>query len=202
METAVVAELGLYGYNPRPCDPYIFNFRNLATCTLRTEALLTLGVLVGGSQARCIGSLGAGQVDGRGNFNSTRLADGNILVGSGGANDVASAADEVIITLRAGRTRLTDRLPYITGPGDRVTAVVTDLGVFEKKRGNERLRLTRLVAPLLEESKEAHVREIKDRTGFDFKIVADPPVDPPAESVEVERIRLYDPERAFLGDLD
>lgn len=198
--TALVAELGLYGYTPRPCDPYLFNFRNLATCTLQADAMTSLGLLMGGANARCLGSLGAAQVDGKGNFNSTRLADGALLVGSGGANDVASSAEEVVITLRAGPGRLVKAVPYITGPGERVTAVVTDLGIFEKNRGPGRLVLTRLVGPLLGDDRETHLRELAQRTGFRFQLAESLSVEPPPDPVEVERLRLYDPGRAFLGE--
>lgn len=198
-EVALVAELGLYGYTPRPCDPFLFNFRNLATCTLATDATTALGALVGGSRARCLGTLGAGQVDAQGNFNSTRLADGTLLTGSGGANDVASAADDVVIVMPAGRGRLVEQLPYVTGPGERVTAVVTDLGVLEKERGPGRLRLTRLVGLTGEEDREAHVRELRERCGFAFDVQSELAVEPTPDPVDLERMRIFDPERAFLG---
>ena len=170
--------------------------------TQRTDAATTLGALVGGPQARCLGSLGAAQVDAAGRFNSTRLADGTLLVGSGGANDVASAADEVVLTLPADRHRLVDEVPYVTGPGERVTAVVTDLGVLERERGAARWRLSRLVGPLLGGSPASHVRELQARCGFGFEVAADPIVEPPVQAEEVERLRLHDPERAFLGPLE
>ena len=200
-EVDLVAEVGMVGYVPRPCDPYLFNFRNLETCTARADAALALGVLVGGRGARSLGSLGAGQVDGRGAFNSTRLADGTLLVGSGGANDVASGADEVVLTLPAAPGRLVERLPYVTGPGERVTAVVTDRGVFTRPRGPEPLRLTRLVGPLAGGSVEAHVRDLAARTGFAFSVDDDLPVEPPPDEDVLQRLRLLDPDRSFLGPL-
>jgi acyl CoA:acetate/3-ketoacid CoA transferase alpha subunit/acyl CoA:acetate/3-ketoacid CoA transferase beta subunit len=195
---ALVAELGMAGYTPRPCDPFLFNYRTLATCGLRTDSETALGVLVGGARARCLGALGAGQVDGAGRFNSTRLADGTPLVGSGGANDVASAADEVVITLRCGRSRLVAELPYVTGPGERVTALVTDLGVFEKERGAHRFRLTRLVGRLVGGDTESHLREIKQRVGFEFDLCSQLEVEPEPDQGTLERLRLLDPGRAFL----
>lgn len=197
---ALVAELGMYGYEPRPCDPFVFNFRNLATCTRRTDASMALGVLLGGAQARGVGALGAGQIDAHGRFNSTRLGNGALLVGSGGANDVASLAEEVVIALPAGRHRLVEKLPYVTGPGERVTAVVTDLGVFEKPRGNERLRLTRLVGPLIGGQQETHIKELAARTEFAFEVAPTIKLLPPPSSAELGRLRLHDPERAFLRD--
>jgi len=196
----LVAEVGMAGYVPRPCDPFLFNHRNLATCTARADATAALGLLVGGSQARCLGSLGAGQVDAQGRFNSTRLADGTLLVGSGGAADVAATAAEVVLTLPAGAHRLVEELPYVTGVGDRVTAVVTDRGIFEKARGDAPLRLTRLVGPPAEV--ETHVRDLRQRVGFSFQTAADLEVEPEPTAESLERLRLYDPERAFLGPPD
>ena len=196
----LLAELGLVGYAPRPCDPYIFNFRNLGTCTQRTDSAMALGVLTSGGGAACLGSLGAGQVDATGNFNSTRLGDGTQLVGSGGANDVASAAAEVVITLPAHPGRLVKRVPYITGPGARVTAVVTDLGVFEKGPGVEPLSLTRLVGAEETGDRETHVRELKERAGFPFEVASELAVEPPATGDETALLRLFDPGGVFLRE--
>jgi len=189
---ALVAEVGMYGYAPRPCDAFLFNFRNLATCTLAAGSQASLGLFVGGAQARCLGSLGAGQVDATGAFNSTRLGDGTLLVGSGGANDVASTADEVVITIPASRSRLVEQLPYVTAPGTRVTAVVTDRGIFEKPRGAERLRLTRLVGA-------GDVRALRDAAGFSFEVADDLDVVPEPTAESLERLHLFDPSRSFLG---
>jgi hypothetical protein len=64
-------------------------------------------------------------------------------VGSGGANDIASAAEEVIVL--AASDRLTARVDYVTSPGHRVAAVVTDRYVLERAPG-ERWRMTTLIA--------------------------------------------------------
>jgi len=197
----LVAELGMAGYAPRPCDPFLFNFRNLATCEVRADALTALGLLVGGANADCLGALGAGQVDGRGRFNSTRLADGTLLVGSGGAADVAGTAREVVLTLPAAPGRLVEAVPYVTGIGERVTAVVTDRGVFEKPLGEAPLRLTRLVGAASGDADdpEDRVRDLSARVGFSFAVDPALVTEPPPTAPELERIRLHDPERFFLG---
>lgn len=196
----LVAEIGMAGYRPRPCDPYVFNFRNLATCAHRTDAQTAIGLWTGGAHGRGLGALGAAQVDARGNFNSTRLADGRLITGSGGSADVAAAAAEVVLCLGAQPGRLVRALPYVTGVGERVTAVVTDRGVFEKPRGAHPLRLTRLVGPEPADP-EAAVRELRARVGFEFS-VAEPLETVTAPTVvELERLRLFDPERALLGPL-
>lgn len=197
----LVAELGMHGYAPRPCDPFLFNLRNLATCSMVADAETALGTLIGGAHAHALASLGAAQVGPDGSFNSTRLADGTLLVGSGGACDVASGADEVVIVMHAGRARLVERLPYVTGSGERVTAVVTDVGVFEKARGAHALRLTRLVGPLVGGTVETHTREALARCGFRAEVAPDLAIEELAAHRDIECLRLYDPERAFLGAL-
>jgi acyl CoA:acetate/3-ketoacid CoA transferase beta subunit len=196
----LVAEIGMADYRPRPCDPYVFNFRNLATCTHQTDAQTAIGLWTGGAHGRGLGALGAAQVDARGNFNSTSLADGTLLTGSGGSADVAAGAAEVVICLPAHPRRLVRELPYVTGTGERVTAVVTDRGIFEKPRGPHPLRLTHLVGPGAEDQESA-VRELRARTGFDFALQGPLETAPPPAGDELERIRLYDPQRALLGPL-
>lgn len=114
----------------------------------------------------------------------------------------SAAARRGIITLPSGPGCLVAKLAFVTGPGDRVTAVVTDLGIFEKAVGPGALRLTRLVGPLVGGSREAHVRELSARCGFPFEQGPKLPVDSPPSREEIERLRLFDPERAFLGPLD
>jgi hypothetical protein len=48
-------------------------------------------------------------------------------------------------------------------------------------------------------SKEDAVREIKDRCGWDLKVARDVAELPPATSEELALLRLFDPERFFLG---
>ena len=85
---------------PTPADPYIFNHRVFPGTTVLADASTVLGMVVGGPGTTTIGCLGAAEVDRDGNINSTRLADGRFLVGSGGANDVVSrAAACVVVTL-------------------------------------------------------------------------------------------------------
>ena len=82
-----------------------------------------------------IGCLGAAQVDRGGNLNSTLVPGEAFLVGSGGANDVASRAGECLVITRAGPARLPERVGFVTSPGERVRTVVTDLGILRRRDG-------------------------------------------------------------------
>ena len=143
--------------------------------------------------------LGAAQIDRHGNINSTVIegagSRGVFLVGSGGGNDVASAADEVVVmSTLTGRRAVAD-VPYITSVGDRVSAFVTDLGIFEKQENGE-LGLV-AVAPG-DDPIDVRVEAIRARCPWDL-VVVDPLVElaPPADE-DIERLRRWDPQGRFL----
>ncbi|MCA1830498.1 MAG: glutaconate CoA-transferase, partial [Actinobacteria bacterium] len=131
----LVAEMGLVGYWPRPGEPILFNQRNFPTCTMLADIDTTLAVIIGGGRARSIGSLGAAQVDKHGNVNSTMIPGKTLLMGSGGANDVATCATESVVVVAQDPSRMLDRVPYVTAPGDRVTRLVSTLGTYTKDQG-------------------------------------------------------------------
>ncbi len=153
-KVCLTAELGMLGYTPTPADPYIFNHRVFPVTRMLTDCSHILGVVVGGPGTVTIGCLGAAQIDKRGNINSTLIPDGAFLVGSGGGNDVASRADECVVVTSASRHRLLDELGYVTSPGRRVTAVVTDKGLLRMR--DSELRLS--AVPAGEGSREDRVR--------------------------------------------
>jgi acyl CoA:acetate/3-ketoacid CoA transferase alpha subunit/acyl CoA:acetate/3-ketoacid CoA transferase beta subunit len=129
----LTAELGLWGYEPRPADPFVFNHRNFPTALMTTDSSTVLGMLVGGPGTTTLACLGAAQIDRFGNINSTEIPGGPFLVGSGGGNDVASVCREAVVVATLTTRRTTEQVPYVTSPGDRVRAFCTDLGVFEKR---------------------------------------------------------------------
>ncbi|MCI0346933.1 MAG: glutaconate CoA-transferase, partial [Chloroflexi bacterium] len=131
----LVAEMGLVGYWPRPGEPMLFNQRNFPSCTMLADIDTTLSIIIGGANARSVGSLGAAQVDKFGNINSTMIPGEQLLMGSGGANDVATCATETVVTVAQDKERMLERVPYVTGPGERVTTLVSTLGVYEKDQG-------------------------------------------------------------------
>lgn len=197
VEVELVAEVGMIGYAPRPADPFVFAFRNIPTSKMLTDIVHALGIVVGGAGSRCIGSLAAGQVDRFGNINSTLIPGTAYITGSGGANDVAAGAREVIVTLPQSRRRFVEKTPYVTAPGDRVTAVVSDRAIYEKLEGGGELVLTGLLGDGPEAEQVAAARA---SCGWDVK-VADrlrPAVRPTTE--ELRLVRLFDPRRYFLGD--
>jgi glutaconate CoA-transferase subunit B len=93
-----------------------------------------------------VGFLGAAQIDRHGNLNSTVIGDYEApevrLPGAGGAPEIATQAREVFVMLRQSPRTFVERLDFRTTSGERVTVVVTDLGILEPRDGE--LTLTRL----------------------------------------------------------
>jgi acyl CoA:acetate/3-ketoacid CoA transferase beta subunit len=162
-----------------------------------TDIFHVMGIFMGGRHNRCLGSLAAGQIDKLGNINSTIIPGVTYITGSGGANDIASSARETVVTLRQTAERFVGKAPYITAPGRKVSAVVSDLGMYKKDADGE-LVLTGIYAG---SSETDAVRAAKGSCGWDLKVApALRRFDPP-EPDELRLIRLFDPRRFFLGDL-
>jgi acyl CoA:acetate/3-ketoacid CoA transferase alpha subunit/acyl CoA:acetate/3-ketoacid CoA transferase beta subunit len=198
----LVAEIGYYGYSPQPSDPYVFNLRNIPSCKMISDIFTSLGIIMGGSQTSSIGVIGAGQVDRLGNVNTTRLsATGPFLVGSGGANDVASSANETIVTLEQNKNRFVEKVAYITSPGVRVTTVISQLGILEKEAGNNELALTGYFPVTPSASEEECVRSIREQCGWKLKVKSKLQILPLPSAEELKLMRCFDPKRFFLrGD--
>jgi len=198
----LMAEIGLYGYAPRPPQPLIFNFANIATCKGVGSALDVLGIHVTGAQREsCIGLLGAGLVDAYGNVDSTCIPDLKVwLLGSGGANDVLSGAAEVIVCCPQDIRRLWRHVPYVTGPGDHVTTLVTTKGVFRRPSQSESFRLEAVLPPVDAPSQplDAIVQEIRQSTGWDVCTAPTITRLTLPEQQTLRLLRLFDPDRHYL----
>jgi len=191
----LTAELGLWGYQPTPADPYIFNHRVFPGTPLLADASTVLGMVVGGPGTRTVACLGAAQVDADGNLNSTTIPGGPFLVGSGGANDVASRATACVVVSLARPERLVDRVGYITSPGHRVTRIVTDKGVLRREDGVLRVA----AVPDGAGSQADRVRALTDVCGWDVEVAREVEDLAPVTHDEVMALRRYDPERLFLA---
>lgn len=171
------------------------------------------------------GFLGAAQVDMYGNINTSVI--GSIerprvrLPGSGGANDIISLCNEVLIVTQHEPRRFVERVDFITSPGylsggdsraragltrGRLGAVVTDLALLDFEPGSRRMRLRGLQAGVT-------VGQVREQTGFDLLVAGDISelVPPSAEELAIYReLRdgppppggdgMADPKRAGAGD--
>jgi acyl CoA:acetate/3-ketoacid CoA transferase beta subunit len=191
----LTAELGLWGYQPTPADPYIFNQRVFPATPYLSDASAVLGMVIGGPGTKTVGCLGAAEVDRDGSLNSTRLANGRFLVGSGGANDVASRATACVVVTLARPERLPETVAYVTSPGRRVASVVTDKGVLRRIDG-----VLRLVAvPMGEGTAEERVRAFTSSCGYQPEVARRVEEVPAVTLDEVRALREYDRQRVFLA---
>jgi acyl CoA:acetate/3-ketoacid CoA transferase alpha subunit/acyl CoA:acetate/3-ketoacid CoA transferase beta subunit len=195
-EIALMLETGVLGHDPRPADPFGFNYRNLPTARSLSDIFEILALHAGGAHNRCIGTIGAAQVDRRGNINSTYAADGSFLTGSGGANDIASAASEVAVVAALRPGSLVEKVDYVTSPGGRVQSVTTNLGRLEKRGGE--LVLTAYAESVGRDARSA-VEEIRSRCGYPLQVADDLEALSPPGAEELALLRLFDPDRLFLG---
>ncbi len=195
-EVQLTAEIGLWGYEPAPGEPFVLNHRNFPSATMLGDAAMVLGTLVGGPGTTTIGCLGGAQVDRHGNVNSTQISDGPFLVGSGGGNDVASTAEECIIIATLTPQRTPTECGYITSPGNAVRALVTDLGLLEKLELGDELVLT--AVPVGAASLELRIDAAKAACGWELKVAPAVRELAPPTADELAALRMWDPEALFL----
>lgn len=192
----LTAEIGLWGYEPTPADPYVLNHRNFPSATMLGDAAMVLGTLVGAAGTTTIGCLGGAQVDQHGNVNSTLVPDGPFLVGSGGGNDVASVAAENVVVATLTPQRTPPGCGYITSPGRTVRALVTDLGRLEKPEPGAPLRL--VAVPAGPEPLDDRVARARSACGWDLDVAPTVEELPPPTDAEVAALRGWDPHGWFL----
>jgi acyl CoA:acetate/3-ketoacid CoA transferase alpha subunit/acyl CoA:acetate/3-ketoacid CoA transferase beta subunit len=191
----LTAELGLWGYEPTPADPYIFNHRVFPDTPFLSDASSILGMVIGGPGTRTVGCLGAAEVDRTGCLNSTELAGGRFLVGSGGANDVASRATACVVVTLARPERLPETVAYVTSPGGRVVSVVTDGGILRRHEGTLRVA----AVPAGEGSVADRVRALVAACGYVPEVARTVEELGPVHAGEVGALRQFDRQRLFLN---
>jgi acyl CoA:acetate/3-ketoacid CoA transferase alpha subunit/acyl CoA:acetate/3-ketoacid CoA transferase beta subunit len=194
-EVTLTAEIGLWGYEPVPADPFVLNHRNFPSATMLADAGTVLGSLVGGAGTTTIGCLGGAQIDRAGNINSTLVPGGAFLVGSGGGNDVASVAAECVVVATLNPTRTPLECGYVTSPGRVVRALVTDLGLLEKVNDDE-LILT--AVPAGPEPIDERIERARGACGWDLRVSDDMCELPAPGPDEVAALRKWDPRGWFL----
>jgi glutaconate CoA-transferase subunit B len=124
--------------------------------------------------------LGAAQVDRHANLNSTVIGDYDHpktrLPGAGGAPEIATGCEEVVVIAPHGPRTLVERLDFRTTTGARTTAVITDVGVLEPRDGE--LTLTALHPGVT-------VERARDATGWELRVADDVASTPPPSAEEL-----------------
>jgi glutaconate CoA-transferase, subunit B len=147
------------------------------------------------------GFLGAAQVDQYGNINTSVI--GSLehprvrLPGSGGANDIISLCNEVMIVTQHEPRRFVEKVDFITSPGylsggdsraraglvgGRLGAVVTDLALLDFEPESRRMRLRAVQSGVT-------VDQVQAQTGFELLISdqVDKLAPPSAQEIAVYR---------------
>ena len=128
------------------------------------------------------GFLGAAQIDVHGNINTSFIgpvARPRVrLPGTGGANDIASLCNEVLIVTTHEPRRFVERVDFVTSPGHLAggdarekaglisggpSTVVTDLALLDFEPESRRMRLRALQPGV-------GVDEVRARTGFELLV--------------------------------
>jgi acyl CoA:acetate/3-ketoacid CoA transferase alpha subunit len=195
IDVDVLVETGLAGVECGPTgDNFLLSYSNMLRAQRVSSAEHVLGLLTCGANNRCLGVLGAAEIDPTGAINTTRLDNGKVLMGSGGANDIASAADDVVVLVRS--TRLVSKVAHVTSPGERVSTIITDLCTFERT-GPTSWRVG-VVYPAQGGARiEGTIEMIRSRCPWPFEVAEDVMIAPPLSTSELRLIHSLDP----TGDL-
>jgi acyl CoA:acetate/3-ketoacid CoA transferase beta subunit/acyl CoA:acetate/3-ketoacid CoA transferase alpha subunit len=197
IHTELAVDTGIIGYQPQTGDPFILSLRNILAANILTNVSEFYTLFCQRGRRRNLGVLGSGQVDQYGNLNSTFIPPDIYLPGSGGANDIAAHSDEVIVSMPQSKRRLVDKVPYITCPGDNVTTLITDLGVFRKKPGEEAFTLTEYFCLPMEKDEDECVFDIQEKCGWPIKISPDLVAVREVPRLFLDVLDAFDPQRYF-----
>jgi acyl CoA:acetate/3-ketoacid CoA transferase alpha subunit/acyl CoA:acetate/3-ketoacid CoA transferase beta subunit len=187
-EIELITGNGQIGYTPQPGESFLQSPSGIRSSKMLTDSVMTQGVFVGGRNNKCLSVLGAGQIDSYGNINSTKTSGNQFLMGSGGANDAASAR-EVIVVLDQSLNRFVETLPYITCRGDRVTTVVSTMGVYRKRGRGEKLHLAAYFPDPQIPTSEQKIKQIQDYCGWPLMVAAKVEEIPKPTPTELQLLR-------------
>lgn len=127
----LMSEMGFYGYTPSIGDTYLFSQLHANNCVQTTSITEVLGNYVSDPREKALAVIGTGEIDENCNINTTLSRDNHFIVGSGGANDISSTSDTLVVT-HLGKRRLVKKVKYITSPGKNVVGIITPIGIIKK----------------------------------------------------------------------
>ena len=181
---------------------------NVLGATRATDLLEVMGLLQSGRVG--VGFVGAAQVDRFGNLNSTRARDDSgkwtRLPGSGGACDIASLAERLVVLMAHERRRFPERVDHLTSPGYG-TGKRWRENVGLPRGGPTCVITDRAVLRFHPESKEAELqshhpgvtpKEIAEQTDWPLRFANDLHETPLPSEEELSRLRQLDSEGFWL----
>lgn len=148
-----------------------------------------------------VGFLGAAQIDRFANINTTVIGDynkpGTRLPGAGGAPEIASCAQEVVLVLKQSARAFVKKLDFVTSvghldggdarkrlglPGRGPVAVVTDLCLMEPDADSKELIVTQLHPGVTRE-------QVAGATGWEIRFAGAVKETPMPTKLELETLR-------------
>ena len=142
-----------------------------------------------------IGFLGGAQLDKRGNINTTVVgpyAEPKVrLPGSGGACEIATHAQRVLVVTKLDKRAFPEKVDFITSPGKRVSRVITNMGILEPGADGE-LELAFLHPGVT-------VAQVQENVGWKLRVRSPLPASPLPDAREIELLRTkLDPKRLHI----
>ena len=158
-----------------------------------------------------VGFLGGLEVDRFGNLNTTLVGDpkGKFrhMIGSGGANDIASCAQKTIIIMRHEARKLRQAISFVTSPGYLTgggsraavgllggpSRVITDKAIFDFEPESKEMRLLSI-------HPGNTLEDVLGNMGFAPQVPAYVPFTEPPTAEQLRLIReVIDPTRMYMG---
>jgi glutaconate CoA-transferase, subunit B len=203
-------EIGVMNAEPRHTPVGVADPRNFYRATCWTSFRDVMGMSLQRGVVD-VGFLGALEIDGFGNLNTTLLKDDSGQVryfnGSAGGNDTASLAGRVIVIMRHEKRKLRQALAHLTSPGFVGGRGRQELGL--RGNGPHRLITEKAVigfdpdthaATLVSLHPVVELEEVLESTGFPLRIPKDIPATPLPTPEEVRLLREeIDPKGIYLG---
>lgn len=178
-ELVLVYESGAIGAKPHRVPLSIGDGELAETADLVVSVPEMFNYWIGPGRVQ-VAFLGAAQVDPRANLNSTVIGDYDRprtrLPGAGGAPEIATGCEEVVVLASHTPRTFVERLDFRTTTGARTSAVITDLGVLEPRDGE--LTLTALHPGVT-------VAEVRDATGWELRVADDARTTPAPTEAEL-----------------
>jgi glutaconate CoA-transferase subunit B len=206
----ILFELGVIDPEPVHCGVGLADPRVWYRAKMLSSFVDILGTILHKGRVD-VGFLGGLEVDQYGNLNTTLVGDPRArfrhMVGSGGANDIASCARRTIIIMRHEARKLTKAISFITSPGyisggdSRMQAglqggpsrVITDKAIFGFHPETKQMALMSI-------HPGSTLDDVLGTMGFAPLVPEHVPYTEPPTKEQVRLIReCIDPQRMYMG---
>jgi len=206
----ILFEIGVINPEPIHCGVGLADPRVWYRASVFSSFGDILGTALHGGRVD-VGFLGGLEVDRYGNLNTTLIGDrkGKFrrIIGSGGANDIASSAKKTVIIIRHEKRKLRETISFVTSPGFMTGG---DSRRNAGLRGGPcRIITTKAVFGFHPESKQMMVESVHPGNtledviatmGFEPHVPSSVPFTEPPTTEQLRLIReVIDPERLYMG---